>query len=55
MYTAKEMERYTRQLAKLGITGEAEVNAVLDYIHRAVCIAIKEYKAINTQHIAANE
>lgn len=47
MYTAKEIERYTRLLAKLGITGEAEVNAVLDYIHQAVCIAIRELKLLN--------
>ena len=46
MYTAKEIERYTKQLAKLGITGETEVNAVLRYIHDAVCIAIQEFKTI---------
>ena len=47
MYTAKEIERYNKQLAKLGITGEAEVHAVLDYIHQAVCIAIQELKLMN--------
>lgn len=46
MYTAKEIERYTRQLAKLGITGETEVHAVLEYIHHAVCIAVQEYKIL---------
>lgn len=46
MYTAPEIERYTKQLAKLGITGEAEVNAILEYIDTAVCIAIQELKMI---------
>ena len=55
MYTAKEIERYTKQLAKLGITGEAEVHAVLDYIHQAVCIAIKELKLINNGQENDNE
>ena len=56
MYTDKEIERYTRQLAKFGITGEAEVHAVLDFIHRAVCIAVKEYKAIeNEKHENNNQ
>lgn len=50
MYTAKEIERYTKQLAKLGITGEAEVRAVLDYIHNAVCIAIQELKTIDNEN-----
>ena len=49
MYTEKEIERYTRQLAKYGITGEAEVHAVLDFIHRAVCIAVQEYKNLATK------
>lgn len=55
MYTAKEIERYTRQLAKLGITDEAEVNAVLEYIHKAVCIAIQELKTINNERNARNK
>ena len=50
MYTAKEIERYTKQLAKFGITGEAEVHAVLDYIHKAVCIAIQELKTIENEN-----
>ena len=49
MYTAKVIERYTRQLAKLGITDEAEVNAVLEYIHKAVCIAVQEFKTMNKE------
>lgn len=49
MYTAKEIERYTRQLAKLGITGETEVHAVLEYIHKAVCIAVQEFKTMNKE------
>lgn len=49
MYTAKDIERYTRQLAKLGITGEAEVDAVLAYIHQAVCIAVKVYRRLESQ------
>ena len=47
MYTAKEKESITKHLAQLGITDEAEVNAVLTYIHQAACIAIREYKSIN--------
>ena len=50
MYTVKEIERYTKQLAKLGITGESEVHAVLEYIHKAVCIAIQEIKAIEKEN-----
>ena len=46
MYSAKEIERYTKLLAKLGITGGGEVNAILTYIHNAVCIAIQEFKSI---------
>lgn len=49
MYTAKEIERYTQQLAKLGITGEPEVRAILEYIHNAVCIAVQEFKTINKE------
>ena len=55
MYTAKVIERYTRQLAKLGITGETEVHAVLEYIHKAVCIAIQELKTINNEKDASNK
>lgn len=39
-YTEKELEKYTKQLADLGITKEEEVAAVLDFIHKLACIAI---------------
>ena len=44
MYTPEEMQRYTKTLAGLGITKEEEVKAVLDFIHKSVCIAIEEYR-----------
>ena len=43
-YTPKEIERYTKHLADLGITDEEQVAAVLDYIHRSVCIALRIVK-----------
>ena len=39
-YTEKEIERYTKKLADLGITKEEEVVAVLDFIHRLARIAV---------------
>ena len=46
MHTAKEIERYTKFLAKFGITGEEEVRAVRMFIHEAVCIAVQELKSL---------
>ena len=43
-YTPEEIERYTKHLAELGITDEEQVAAVLEFIHKSVCIAIKEYR-----------
>ena len=40
-YTEKEIERYTKKLADLGITKEEEVIAVLDFIHRLARIAVE--------------
>ena len=39
-YTEKEIERYTKKLADLGVTKEEEVIAVLDFIHRLASIAV---------------
>lgn len=39
-YTDKELEKYTKQLAELGITKEEEVAAVLDFIHKLATIAV---------------
>lgn len=39
-YTEKEIERYTKKLADLGITKEEEVIAVLDFIHKLARIAV---------------
>ena len=39
-YTEKEIERYTKKLADLGITKEEDVVAVLDFIHRLARIAV---------------
>ena len=39
-YTDKELEKYTKQLAELGITKEEEVAAVLDFIHKLASIAV---------------
>ena len=39
-YTDKEIERYTKKLADLGVTKEEEVIAVLDFIHRLARIAV---------------
>lgn len=39
-YTDKELEKYTKQLAELGITKEEEVAAVLDFIHKLARIAV---------------
>lgn len=55
MYTAKEIESITKHLAQLGITDEAEVNAVLKYIHQAACIAIREYKSIRNEKQKNNQ
>lgn len=55
MYTAKEIESITKHLAQLGITDEAEVNAVLTYIHQAACIAIREYKSIRNEKQQNNQ
>ena len=49
MYTAKEIDSITKHLAQLGITDEAEVNAVLKYIHQAACIAIRVYKRLEAE------
>ena len=49
MHTAKEIERYTKFLAKLGITGEEEVRAVRMFIHEAVCIAVQELKTLENE------
>ena len=46
-YTPKEIERYTKHLADLGITDEEQVAAVLEFIHKAACIAIEEYRMKN--------
>ena len=43
-YTPEEIERYTKHLAELGITDEKQVAAVLEYIHRSVCIALRIVK-----------
>lgn len=43
-YTDKEIRRYTKHLAELGITDEEQVAAVLEFIHKSVCIAIKIVK-----------
>lgn len=51
MYTDEELRRYTRLLAKYGVTDETEVKAVLDYIHFAVCIAIKEVQLMNNKRL----
>lgn len=41
-YTDKELQKYTKQLADLGITKEEEekVAAVLDFIHKLASIAV---------------
>ena len=39
-YTEKELQKYTKQLADLGITKEEEVAAVLDFIHKLASIAV---------------
>ena len=46
-YTENEIEKYTKQLAQLGVTNEAEVIAVLDFIHKIVRIAVDEYYLMN--------
>ena len=46
-YTPEEIKRYTKHLAELGITDEEQVAAVLEFIHKSVCIAIEEYKMMN--------
>ena len=43
-YSPKEIERYTKHLADLGITDEEQVAAVLEFIHKSVCIAIRVVK-----------
>jgi hypothetical protein len=49
LYSEQEIKRYTKVLARLGVTKEDEVKAVLDYIHFAVCTAIKELKLKNNE------
>ena len=46
-YTPEEVDRYTKHLADLGITDEEQVAAVLEFIHKAACIAIEEYRMMN--------
>ena len=49
MYSEEEPCRYTRLLAKYGVTDETEVQAVLDYIHFAVCMAVQEVRLLNNR------
>ena len=53
-YTEKEIEQYTKQLAQLGVTNEAEVVAVLDFIHKIVRIAVDEYYLMNNNGFKDN-
>ncbi len=39
-YTEKELTKYTKQLADLGITKDEEVTAVLEFIHKLASIAV---------------
>ena len=51
-YTEKEIERYTKQLADLGITKEEEIVAVLDFVHKLANIAVDVYLEQNRKNPA---
>ena len=51
-YTEKEIERYPKQLADLGITKEEEIVAVLDFVHKLANIAVDVYLEQNRKNPA---
>lgn len=44
MYTKTEYDRYSALLQELGITDEAQISSVLDFVYRFAVIATDEYQ-----------
>lgn len=44
MYTTTERERYSALLRESGLTDEAQISSVLDFVYRLAVIAADEYQ-----------
>ena len=55
MLSSAEIQDYTARLHRLGITDEAQVKAVLDYIYSIAVIAVQAYYANKEKYVGQND
>lgn len=55
MLSRAEIQDYTARLHRLGITDEAQVKAVLDYIYSIAVIAVQAYYEREEKHVEQND
>lgn len=55
MLSRAEIQDYTARLHRLGITDEAQVKAVLDYIYSIAVIAVQAYYENKEKYVGQND
>ena len=55
MLSSAEIQDYTARLHRLGITDEAQVKAVLDYIYSIAVIAVQAYYENKVKYVGQND
>ena len=55
MLSRAEIQDYTARLHRLGITDEAQVKAVLDYIYSIAVIAVQAYYEDKEKYVGQND
>lgn len=55
MLSKAEIQDYTARLHRLGITDEAQVKAVLDYIYSIAVIAVQAYYENKEKYVGQND
>lgn len=55
MLSRAEIQDYTARLHRLGITDEAQVKAVLDYIYSIAVIAVQAYYENEEKNVGSND
>ena len=55
MLSSAEIQDYTARLHRLGITDEAQVKAVLDYIYSIAVIAVQAYYENKEKYVGQND
>ena len=55
MLSSAEIQDYTARLHRVGITDEAQVKAVLDYIYSIAVIAVQAYYENKEKYVGQND